>query len=174
MPNPVLDPLRSRLVNAAGVIILPALFVLTGCQTQSALARNDVLIPLQEWTTPEPRDSVSPQGEQDAAKTAMVRWIEQYLKGEYQVVDQHFVLTEPGFTEGASIGSKANQYVTQELGGTMQTDGWYDDENYRAFLWTFGEDSPRFIAFVVTSEFLPGTNERRLVGYFELASSRKD
>lgn len=174
MSNLASDRLRPRFAHVAGVTVLLVLFTSTGCRTQSALARNDVLIPLQEWTTPEPRDSVSPQGEQDAAKTAMVRWTEEYLKGDYQVVGQHFVLTEPGFTEGASIGSKANQYVTQKLGGTMQTDGWYDDENYRAFLWTFGGDSPRYIAFVVTSEFLPGTNERRLVGYFELASSRKD
>ena len=48
----------------------------------------------------------------------MVRWLEQYLRGEYRVIDQRFVLTEPEFTEWALLGSKAGQYMEQELGAT--------------------------------------------------------
>jgi hypothetical protein len=126
---------------------------------------------MQEWATPEPYDSVSPAHEQQRAKAAMVQWVERYLKHEYRVVGQRFVLTAPGSTDGAAIGSKAHQYVTQKLGGTMQTDAWFDDDNYMMFLWKFGDSSPRYIAFVITNDFLPGTRERSLVGYFELASS---
>jgi hypothetical protein len=128
---------------------------------------------MQEWATPEPYDSVSPAHEQQRAKAAMVQWVERYLKHEYRVVGQRFVLTAPGSTDGAAIGSKAHQYVTQKLGGTMQTDAWFDDDNYMMFLWKFGDSSPRYIAFVITNDFLPGTRERSLVGYFELASSAK-
>ena len=117
---------------------------------------------------------MSPANEQVRAKAAMLRWVEQYLKHEYRVIGQRFVLTEPGFTAGASIGSKAHQYVTQNLGGTMQTDGWFDDDNYRMFLWTFGSSSPRYVAFVLTADFLPGTRERRMVGYLELVPAPKN
>jgi hypothetical protein len=162
--------LNSRGVPLNALLVL-ACFLLAGCQTVQP--RNNTLKDMQEWATPEPLDRVSPPREQTRAKAAMVRWTEQYLKDEYKVFDQRFVLTQPGFTEGASVGSKANQYVTQNLGGALKIDGWYDDENYRIFLFAFGDDSPRYIAFVITRGFLPGTRERRLVGYFELVPTAK-
>jgi hypothetical protein len=140
--------------------------VLASCQ--AIRPTNNTLKDLQESATPEPLDHVSPPHEQKRAKAAMVRWLEQYLKNEYRVLDQHYVLTAPGATDGAAIGSKAYQHITQSLGGKLQTDGWFDDENYMLFLFTFDEASPRYIAFVMTREFLPGTHERRMVGYFEL------
>lgn len=132
-----------------------------------------VLDRIRDRATPEPPDRLSPPREQRRAKAAMVQWTEQYLKNEYRVVDQRFVLTEPGFTQGARVGSKAHQYVTQTLGGTLQTDGWFDDDSYKLFFWTFGDNTPRCIAFVMTRNFLPGTRERRLVGYFELMPALK-
>jgi hypothetical protein len=143
--------------------------VLAGCQTVKST--NSMLKNLQEWATPEPLDRLSPPREQARAKTAMVRWIEQYLKAEYRVVDQRFVLTAPGSTDGAAIGSKVIQYVTQNLGGVLKTDGLYDGDNYMLFLFAFDDGSPRHIAFVMTRDFLPSTRERRLVGYFELMLS---
>lgn len=145
--------------------------VLTGCRTIEPA--NGTLNDLQEWASPEPYDSVSPAHEQRRAKAAMVRWVEQYLKHQYRVVGRRFVLTAPGSTDFAAIGSKAHQYVTQNLGGAMQVDAWFDDDNYMMFLWKFGDSSPRYIAFVITNDFLPGTRERSLVGYFELTSSAK-
>ncbi|ATE73746.1 hypothetical protein [Lysobacter capsici] len=153
------------------VLLVLVCCALTGCKTIEPA--NSTLKDLQEWATPEPYDSVSPAHEQQRAKAAMVQWVERYLKHEYRVVGQRFVLTAPGSTDGAAIGSKAHQYVTQKLGGTMQTDAWFDDDNYMMFLWKFGDSSPRYIAFVITNDFLPGTRERSLVGYFELASSAK-
>ncbi len=144
---------------------------LAGCQTLQP--GNSVLKDLQEWSTPEPLDRLSPPREQVRAKAAMVRWTEQYLNDEYRVVDQRFVLTQSGFTASSSVGSKANQYVTQNLGGVLKTDGWFDDDNYMIFLWTFGDSSPRYIAFVMTNNFLPGTRERSLIGYLELVPSLK-
>jgi hypothetical protein len=81
------------------------------------------------------------------------------------------VLTAPGSTDGAAIGSKVIQYVTQNLGGVLKTDGLYDGDNYMLFLFAFDDGSPRHIAFVMTRDFLPSTRERRLVGYFELMLS---
>ena len=89
------------------------------------------------------------------------------------MVDQRFVLTDPGFTESASVGSKANQYVKQSLGGVPRPDTWLDDDDYSLLFWTLNRGSPRYIALVMTNEFLPGTRERRLVGYFELVPSPK-
>lgn len=144
--------------------------MLAGCQT--VRPANPMLVDLQAWATPEPLDRLSPPHEQRRAKAAMVRWMEEYLKHEYRVIDQRFVLTSPGFTESASIGAKAHQYATQTLGGVLHTDGWLDDDRYALFLWKIGESSPRYIAFVVmTDGALPGTRERRLVGYFELVPS---
>jgi hypothetical protein len=120
-------------------------------------------------------DRLSPPREQVRAKAAMVRWTEQYLKEEYRVIDQRFVLTAPGFTESSAIGSKAHQHVTQNLGGVLHNDGWLDDDNYALFLWKIGSDSPRYIAFVVmTNNFLPGTRERGWIVYFELVPSAKN
>ncbi|WP_157754202.1 hypothetical protein [Lysobacter capsici] len=136
---------------------------------------------LQESATPAPRDSPSPPHEQRRAKAAMVQWLEQHLSEKYKVtvIDQRFVLTEPGFTDGARIRSKASQYVGQVLGGVPQPVAWYEDEysfshhdaekGYRILLWKLGDGTPRYIAMVMGSDFLPGTPERRLVGYFELA-----
>lgn len=155
---------------------LSALLLLVCCALASCKTidpANRTLKDLQEWATPEPYDSVSPEHEQRRAKAAMVQWVERYLKHEYRVVDQRFVLTAPGSTDFAAIGSKAHQYATQTLGGKMQTDGWFDDDNYMMFFWAFGDSSPRYVAFVVTNDFLPGTRERSLVGYFELAPSAK-
>jgi len=156
---------------------LAAALVLMCCALMSCKTiepANSTLKDMQEWATPEPLDRLSPAHEQRDAKAAMVRWVEQYLKHEYRVVGQRFVLTQPGFTAGASIGSKAHQYATQNLGGEMQTDGWFDDDDYRLFLWTFGDGPKRYVAFVLTRDFLPGTRERRLVGYLELVPAAKN
>jgi len=150
-------------------LLIAVCCALMGCKTIAP--PNSTLKGLQQAATPEPLDSVSPAYEQRRAKVAMVRWVEQYLKHEYRVVDQRFVLTAPGSTDGAAIGSKAQQYVTEILGGTMKADGWFGDDHYRVFLWMFGDGSPRYLAFVVTRDFLPGTRERRMVGYLELASA---
>jgi len=153
------------------VALVLACCTLMSCRTIEPA--DGTLKDMQEWATPEPRDRVSPAHEQRSAKAAMVRWVEQYLKHEYRVIGQRFVLTAPGDTKSAAIGSKANQYVTQNLGGSMQIDGWLDDDNYMMFLWTFNDGSSRHIAFVMTNDFLPGTRERCLVGYFELIPSAK-
>ena len=155
---------------------LAALLVLVCCALISCKTiepSNSTLKDMQQRATPEPFDSVSPEHEQQRAKAAMLQWVEQYLKHEYRVIDQRFVLTASGSTDSAAIGSKAHQYVTQNLGGTMQTDGWLDDDDYMMFLWKFGGGSPRYIAFVMTNDFLPDTRERNLVGYFELVPSAK-
>lgn len=144
---------------------------LASCKTIEPADRT--LKDMQEWATPEPYDSVSPAHEQRRAKAAMVQWVERYLKHEYRVIDQRFVLTAPGDTAGAAIGSKAHQYVTQNLGGAMQADGWFGDDNYRVFLWEFGRNSSRYLAFVLTRDFLPGTRERLMVGYLELEPMAK-
>ena len=145
--------------------------VLTSCKTVES--SSSTLEDLQQWSMPERVGTVSPEHEQRRAKAAMVQWVEQYLKHEYRVIDQRFVLTAPEFTASAGIGSKAHQYVTQNLGGSIQADSWLDDENYMMILWKFGNGSPRYVAFVMGNDFLPGTRERALVGYFELVPTAK-
>jgi hypothetical protein len=157
--------------RALAALLVLVCCTLTSCKTIEPA--NSTLKDLQQWSMPERVGSVSPEHEQRRAKAAMVQWVEQYLKHEYRVIDQRFVLTAPEFTASAAIGSKANQYVTQNLGGAMQADGWLDDDNYMMFLWTFGHGSPRYVAFVMTNSFLPDTRERNLVGYFELVPSAK-
>jgi hypothetical protein len=169
-----------KLKNSCGFVQLckhlPLLLLfclLTGCQTVKPKQTNSTLIEMQMWVTPEPLDRLSPPREQQQAKAAMVQWLEQYLKQEYRVMGQHYVLTQPGFTASASIGSKAHQFATQKLGGKMYFDGWFEGDNYRFFLWEIPADKPRFIAFATTRDFLSGTNERSLVGYFELSLKAK-
>lgn len=160
------------------VFLLLAACLLSGCQTVKP--GNSVLDRLQESATPAPRDSPSPPHEQRRPKTEMAQWLEQYLNEKYRlvVVDQRFVLTEPGFTDGARIGSKANRYVRQVLGGVPQPVVWYENEyfyshhdaerGYRILLWKLGDGTPHYISMVMGTDFLPGTRERGLVGYFEL------
>ncbi|MEI2428624.1 hypothetical protein RDV84_00515 [Lysobacter yananisis] len=154
------------------VLLVLACCALASCKTIEPT--NSTLKDMQEWATPEPLDRVSPANEQRRAKAEMVRWVEQYLKHEYRVIDQRFVLTAPGSTDGAAIGSKAHQFVTQKLGGGVRISGWFDDDNYRFLLWTFGNGAPRYVIFVLTRDFLPGTDERRMVGYLELELAAKD
>ncbi|QQQ00092.1 hypothetical protein [Lysobacter enzymogenes] len=154
------------------VLLVLACCALASCKTIEPT--NSTLKDMQEWATPEPLDRLSSANEQRRAKAAMVRWVERYLKHEYRVVGRRFVLTAPGSTDGAAIGSKAHQHVTQNLGGEMQVDGWFDDDNYMLFLWAFGDRSPRYVVFVLTRDFLLGSDERRMVGYLELVRSAKE
>jgi hypothetical protein len=164
--------------------LMVAFLLLAACLSggsQTVKPGNSMLDRLQESATPAPRDSPSPPHEQRCAKAAMVQWLEHYLSEKYKVtvVDQRFVLTESGFTDGARIGSKASRYVRQVLGGVPQPVVWYEDEyffshhdaekGYRIFLWRLDEGASRYISMVMGSDFLLGTRERSLVGYFELA-----
>jgi hypothetical protein len=159
-------------IRLALMALLLACCALPGCRTVAPA--NPTLEALQIAATPEPLDRVSPAREQRHAKTAMIRWTEQFLGHAYRVTDHRFVLLEPGFTAGAQIGSKAQQHVTQQLGGTLKTDGWFDDDAYMLLLWQLGDGSPQYIAFVMTRDPLPGTDERRLVGYFALEPAAVD
>ena len=94
------------------------------------------------------------------------------MQHEFRVIDQHFVLLEPEFTQGASIGSKANQYVRDTLNGEVRTDDWFVEGDYRLVVWRNRDGRQQYLAFAMTRDFLPGTDERRLVGYFELAPAR--
>lgn len=143
---------------------------LTACQTVQPV--SSTLRDWQEWATPEPTDRVSPPQEHRRAKQAMVRWLESHMQHEFRVIDQHFVLLEPEFTQGASIGSKANQYVRDTLNGEVHIDDWFDDDNYLLLIWKYSDgQQPRYLAFAMTRDPLPGTDERRLVDYLELAPS---
>lgn len=158
------------------ITLVLACCMLPGCRTIEPANEpaNRTLTELQAAATPEPPDRVSPPREQRRAKKAMIHWTEQFLGHGYRVTDQRFVLLEPGFTAGAQIGSKVRQHVTRQLGGALQTDGWYDDDAYMLLLWRLSEESPQYIAFVMTRDPLPGTNERRLVGYFALEETTPD
>lgn len=184
MSNRVLHPPKSTLAHGARMIFFLAVSLLiVGCQTTSA--GSDLLVHLQESATPDPPDRLSPESEQVEAKADMMSWLEGYLRERYAatVIGHRFVLTEPGFTDGARIRSKAKQYIEQELGGAPLPVVWYGEEysfshhdverGYQVILWKLGEQSPRYVSMVAGTEFLPGTNERRLVGYFELKSSRE-
>jgi hypothetical protein len=164
-------------------LLLLICFMMAGCHTVKPATTNSTLKDLQEWATPEPLDRLSPSREQVRAKDAMVQWTELYLHSHYQLVvkDQHFVLTAPGFTEGASIISKAYQYFELNSGAVSQPVIWIDDQHsssyhdsvrrYQISFWKLNDESPRYIAMVVGTEFLPGTRKRSLVGYFELVPS---
>lgn len=179
----VAPDVRKPRLGSVLAFLLVAACVMSGCQTVKP--GNSVLDRLQDSATPAPLDRPSPPSEQRQAKAAMVQWLEQYLHEKYRVtvIDQRFVLTAPGFTDGARIRSKANQYVEQKLGGVAQPVVWYEDEyffshhdvekGYRIMLWKLGDDSPRYISMVTGSDFLPGTRKRHLVGYFELMPSAK-
>jgi hypothetical protein len=165
------------------LLVLLFTVALAGCHTVKQVTTNSTLKDLQEWATPEPLDRLSPPREQVRAKVAMVQWTELYLHSHYQLVvkDQHFVLTDPGFTETASIRSKAAQYFELNSGALRQPVIWIDDQHsssyhdsvrrYQISFWKLDGELPRYIAMVVGTEFLPGTGKRSLVGYFELVPS---
>jgi hypothetical protein len=169
--------------NAPGIrpamiaLVLACCCVMPGCRTIEPANEPTIrtLAALQTAATPDPPDRVLAIAEHRQAKKAMIRWTERFLGHAYRVTDQRFVLLEPGFTAGAQIGSKAQQHVTEQLGGTLKTDGWYDDDAYMLLLWQLREGSPRYLAFVMTRDLSPGT-ERRLVGYFalEMTTANRD
>ena len=130
----------------------------------------DVLVDMQRWATPTPPDHLSPAHEHADEKAAMARWLERYLDHDYRIVRRRFVLTEPGFTASSAIGSKAIQYVRWTLGGIQRSHTWLEDD-YSLLLWNLSDNSSEYIAFLVSNEPLPKTNERRLVGYFLLTRS---
>lgn len=154
-----------------------------GCRTIQPV--TPMLRAVQEYATPEPSrsdlsleeahamgetlDRISPPGEQRAAKRAMRRWTERYLKQQYRVTSEHYVLLESGSTDGARVGSRVRQYIEQKRGGRLQVSGWINhDDGYRLILWRLSDPSPSYVALVTTYDFLPGTDDRALVGYFAL------
>ncbi len=132
----------------------------------------DVLVAMQGWVTPTPPDHLSPSFEHSDEKADMARWLERYLNHDYRIVRQRFVLTEPGFTQGAAIVSEAQQYVRWTLGWAQKDFGaWPSDEHYQIIAWEVASDrNQHLIALVQTRDFLPDTNERTLVGYFHLSA----
>jgi hypothetical protein len=151
-------------------LLLLACFMLAGCQTVQPT--NSTLKDMQEWTTPESLDRVLSPREQRQSKAAMVRWLEQYLKRYYQVVDQHYVLTTSGLKDDQAIESKVGQFAAQKLGALIHLDESYKDDNYKIFLWKLGDSEPRYIAIVVARDFLPNARDCCWVGYFELELQR--
>jgi hypothetical protein len=151
-------------------LLLLACFMLAGCQTVQPT--NSTLKDMQEWATPEPLDRVSSPREQKQAKAAMVKWLEQYLKGDFQVVNQHLVLTNSEINDGAAIESKVSQFAAQKLQTLIHLDESYEDDNYRVFLWKLGDSEPRYIAIVVARDSLSNARNCCWVGYFELELQR--
>ncbi|PZO66335.1 MAG: hypothetical protein DI635_01650 [Pseudoxanthomonas suwonensis] len=100
----------------------------------------------------------------------MAQWLERYLDHDYRIVRQRFVSTEPGFTASSAIGAKASQYVRLTLGGMQRPHTWLEDD-YSLLLWNLSDNSSEYIAFFVSTEPVPATNEPRLVGYFQLIRS---
>lgn len=155
-----------------GVLLLLMALAATGCQTTKP--RNDVLVRFQEWASLDPPSRLLAAREMPQEKASMVRWLEQYMRGQYHVIDERYVLTRPGFTNWAAIGSKAGQYMEQELGATYLEQQWDEKEwsefdDYRIEYWRVDQATPRYFAIVMTREPLPGPDERKLFGYFELA-----
>ena len=148
------------------LLVLLMSCVISGCQTVKP--RNDVLVGLQEWAMLDPPSRLLSTREMRKEKAEMVRWLEQYLRGEYRVIDQRFVLTEPEFTEWALLGSKAGQYMEQELGATYLRQEWKESGIDLVLVWKLDKGAPRYLALVMTADPLPGPEERSLVGYFEL------
>lgn len=159
-----------RLINLLSFLLLAAC-MMGGCQTVKP--RNDVLVDMQEWAMLDPPSRLLSAREMPREKAAMVRWLEQYLRGEYRVIDQRFVLTEPGFTEWALLESKAGQYMEQERSAIFLRQEWKETGIDLVSLWRLDQASPRHFALVMTDEPLPGQAERSLVGYFELIPSAK-
>lgn len=163
----------SRGARSLGLLafLLLAACMMGGCQTVKP--RNDVLVDLQEWAMLDPPNRLLSGHEMPREKTEMVRWLELYLRGEYRVIDRRFVLTEPGFTEWALLGSKAGQYMEQELGALYLRQEWKEIGIDLVLLWKLDQASPRYFALVMTKDPLPGPEERKLVGYFALIPSAK-
>jgi hypothetical protein len=102
----------------------------------------------------------------------MLRWLKQYTKGDFQVVDQHFVPTKSEITDGAAIRSKVSQFAAQKLKVLVHLDESYEDDNYKIFLWKLGDREPRYIAIVVARDSISNAQNCCWVGYFELELQR--
>jgi len=171
--DPAGVPLVRRFMRGAWASMLLALCcVIAACQTLPP--QNDVLTDLQAWVmgSDEPTYIVAPN-ELPAERAAMAQWVEQYMSGQYRVIDQRYVLGDPGFTEGAMLGSKAMQYM-RELGGSYldKADwhfGWRRIDENLALAWRLDRGRPRYFVFVMSKEFVANTEDRLLIGYFEIA-----
>ncbi len=163
--------LRSARLFGLLAFVLLAACMMGGCQMVKP--RNDVLVDFQEWAMLDPPSRLLSAREMPQEKTQMVRWLELYLRGEYRVIDQRFVLTRPGFTNWALLESKAGQYMEQERGAIYLRQEWKETGIDLVSLWSLDQPLPRHFALVMTDEPLPGQAERSLVGYFELIPSKK-
>lgn len=168
--------LRSpRSLNLVAFLLLAA-GMMGGCQTMKP--DNDVLDRLRTWSLSDPPNRLSAAHELSQEKAAMKHWLERYVRGQYRVIDERFVLSWPDFTKWAALESQAGQYMEQELHGTYLRQDWQeieklehewkDAEINRISLWRLDRSHPRYFALVMTREPLPGPDERKLVGYFEL------
>lgn len=137
---------------------------------------GNVLAHLQDRSMPDPQNRPVSARDLPEEKAAMARWLEQYSRGKYGVIDQRFVMTRPGFTEWAALQSHVVQYLYRELGATPIGQEWKEEEwkeidAYLVSFWRVDQGTPRYFAVVMTDEPLPGPEERSLVGYFELIPS---
>ena len=87
----------------AGSIIVCATVACNSLQSS-----EKILDHLTKLPAPEPMLSIDTH-EMTAEKSEMSTSLDSYLDGRYRIINQRFVLSRPGFSEGALLGSQAGQ-----------------------------------------------------------------
>lgn len=108
------------------------------------------------------------------AKATMMRYLLVYLRDEYEIVDQRFFQTDPGFSKWVLLSKRVGTRVENDMAGVMQHQDWQEMGIDLVAIWRLGPQSGRYIAVVMTDGYQPGMDDPairkapHLVGYFEL------
>jgi hypothetical protein len=133
-------------------------------QTQSLLN--------QIWQPLPPLKRVLNKQDQEYAEAALIQWLETYLRGEYEIIDQGFFWKSRKLSGWAAIGSGYAASISGEGGkwnGVEINESWYRPALDPIRVWKVSIDGrDHYFAVAATGKPVPGTRGHRLMGRFEL------
>lgn len=126
----------------------------------------------QIWMPLPPLKRVLSKQDQEYAEVALIQWVETYLRGEYEVIDQEFFWKNRKLSGWAAIGSGYASSISGEGSkwrGLEIDETWYRSALDPIRLWKVSIDGrDHYFAVAATKKPVPGTRRHRLIGRFEL------
>jgi hypothetical protein len=110
--------------------------------------------------------------DQEYAQTALILWVESYLKDEYKIVDERFFWSDRKDSMWGPISKGHSAYIEREdreWQGVVTEQPWHDPGFALIRMWKIDANgASRYVAIVMARTPIPGTRGRRLMARFEL------
>ncbi len=169
--------MQKRLLPRKFRLLVTIMLLLATCTFDTLHASEPALQSksLLDQIWPYSLSSQKPLSKQDQkyAEAAFIQWLEAYLRGEYEVSDQHFFWGKGKSAVWVAIGKGHALYPENENGRWRVLEeieqGWRSPGFDLVRMWKVSMDGKEhYVAIAMTNEPVPGTRGQHLIGRFEL------